>query len=274
MDEDVLHGLQRVELEILLEIDRVCREHDIKYFLDSGTVLGAARHGGFIPWDDDVDISMLRDDYDRFLEIAQDSLGERFFLQTRKTDPTSFASFAKVRKNGTACIERSIEQDSSHTGIWVDIFPFDAVINTEENKRRKKKQWRLAHKLLNLRTASDSANWSTSIWKRIARKIVRLPLLIVPKELFYKRIDSLRDVDVPESQAAYTSFHYFTSLPFLLKNDLMPLETLDFEGYQMPVMRNWELYLTSVYGDWKKLPPPEKRKRHEILSVDFGSDAQ
>ena len=272
MDEDVLHGLQRVELEILLEIDRVCREHGIKYFLDSGTMLGAARHGGFIPWDDDIDISMLRDDYDRFLEIAQDSLGDKYYVQTRKTDPTSFASFAKVRKNGTSCIERTVELGGSHTGIWVDIFPFDTVVNTEENKKRKKRQWRLAHKMLNLRTTSDSANWNTSIWKRVVRKIMRLPLLIVPEEHFYKRIDSLRDFDVPESQVAYTCFHYFTKLPFFLESDLLPLATLSFEGYQLPVMRNWEQYLTDVYGDWRQLPPPEKRKRHEILAVDFGSD--
>ena len=220
MDEDVLHGLQRVELEILLEIDRVCREHGIKYFLDSGTMLGAARHGGFIPWDDDIDISMLRDDYDRFLEVAQDSLGEKYFVQTRKTDPKATNSFAKVRKNGTTCIEYSAKLDGSHTGIWVDIFPFDTVLNTEENKKRKKKQWRLAHKMLNLRMTSDSVNWNTSILKKTVRKVVRLPLLAVPKERFYERIDSLRDRDVPESQTAYTCFHYYSRLPFFLESDL------------------------------------------------------
>lgn len=106
MTEEEHRHLQMVELRILLAIDRVCAENKIDYFLDSGTMLGAARHQGFIPWDDDVDIAMPRDSYARFLSIGQEALGPRLFVQTRRTDPKAPFSFAKVRMNDTEMVER------------------------------------------------------------------------------------------------------------------------------------------------------------------------
>ena len=95
-----LRGLQLVELEILLEVDRVCRENGIEYFLDGGTAVGAVRHGGFIPWDDDVDIGMTRENYEKFLEIAPEKLKNDYFLQTRKTDKKAPYMYAKVMVPG------------------------------------------------------------------------------------------------------------------------------------------------------------------------------
>ena len=121
-----LKKIQKAELYLLLEFDKVCREQGFTYFLDSGTALGAIRHGGFIPWDDDIDVGMPRKDYDRFMEIGQSYLPDNVFLQNRRTEKNYSRYAAKLRLKGTIFPET----DSAlyeHNGIFIDIFPFDNI---------------------------------------------------------------------------------------------------------------------------------------------------
>ena len=119
-------------LDLLCEFDRVCKENNIQYFLDSGTLLGAVRHGGFIPWDDDVDVVMLRNDYKRLCEIAQSKFAPPYFFQTNSTDPGSARGHAQLRNSETTGILRDEIQDgrplySFNQGLFVDVFALDAV---------------------------------------------------------------------------------------------------------------------------------------------------
>lgn len=125
--------LWKVELEILTHIDVICRKHNIKYWVDYGTMLGAVRHHGFIPWDDDLDLGMLRTDYERFKSVVMEELPDGYFFQSFETDPGYFIGNACVRKNGTTAIMRTFTASNGkmkyrfHQGISVDILIFDNV---------------------------------------------------------------------------------------------------------------------------------------------------
>lgn len=128
-----LRKLQLVELDILLELDRICREYDIHYFLCGGSLLGAVRHKGFIPWDDDADVGFLRSDYERFCQVfSQKADGAKYFLQTWKTDPHYRWSYGKIRRLGTEYIRTGQEHMKYVTGISIDIFPYDELPVDEE----------------------------------------------------------------------------------------------------------------------------------------------
>ena len=125
MTESGIDKHQQVLLELLREFDRICVKHCIPYMLFAGTSLGAVRHGGFIPWDDDLDLILLREDYERFLAVAPGELGQEFFLQKEYSEHWPIF-FSKLRKNGTACMEKFVPKDpEQHQGIYIDIFPAD-----------------------------------------------------------------------------------------------------------------------------------------------------
>lgn len=125
MNNEELHKLHNEELNILKLVVRFCDENHIQYFLTAGSLLGAVRHKGFIPWDDDLDISMPRDDYERFLSIAANKLDKCLYLHCNNTDTEYWLPFAKVRMNDTEFVEPTIEKIQTHKGIFIDIFPLD-----------------------------------------------------------------------------------------------------------------------------------------------------
>ena len=129
-----------VELDLLVELDRVCKKYDIKYVADCGTLLGAIRHKGFIPWDDDIDVGMLRSEYERLCKIAPFEFKEPYFFQTEETDPTSARGHAQLRNSSTTGILLSEigTKRSFNQGIFIDIFPFDNVPNDFDKYKKLK----------------------------------------------------------------------------------------------------------------------------------------
>ena len=146
---------QRMLWVILKEFDRVCKVLDIPYVLFAGTMLGAVRHKGFIPWDDDLDVMMLREDYDRFLQKADSVLDrKKFFLQKEFSEHWPMF-FSKLRLNGTTCLEKYHPRDKKvHQGIYIDIFPCDAALGSEAGRRLQF----LASKVV-IAKSLDSANY-------------------------------------------------------------------------------------------------------------------
>lgn len=257
--------LRLAQLDILDAVAEACSSLGVSFFLDGGTLLGAARHGGYIPWDDDIDIGMLREDYENFLTYGQGVLPRGFYLQSYRSDPACSASFAKVRKEGTLMAERASDTKSLHQGIWIDIFPYDWIDANEDNIKEKIKQWKLWRKLSNIRlTKGVREDWP--LQKRLLCLASRPFLSVKPKKWYIDRLESLRDQSTPSGKKL-VCLHSYVGFPIIDESTVLPLGELTFEGRKLPVPGNWDQYLVDWYGDWRKLPPECQRKTtHEIVA--------
>lgn len=256
---------QQVMLEILKVIHSICVKNGIKYTLIAGTLLGAVRHKGFIPWDDDCDIAMLRPDYERFLEIAARELPKEYFLQTQKTDPNYPLFFAKVRKNSTLLIETGeTGEENYHHGVFVDIFPFDYY----------KYRW-----LINWMHWTQTVRDRKKRYKRgsVIRAVVTFYtniILLIPVQisLLVKRYLERRKAFFSNPDYDYVSYG-LECCPIcpIKKEDFLPEKLVRniFEGEEFNVPnREIEVLRVEFGDDFMQLPPEENRKTHaKYISV-------
>lgn len=266
--------IQKIELEILDELDRICKLKQIPYQLAYGTLLGAVRHKGFIPWDDDIDVFMERNDYERFLQEGAPELGNEYFLQTCYTDPNTVIQFAKIRKKGTIYAERSDSASVICNGIWVDIFPLDHV-----------RPGTLADWYQRLRIAIYYGIITSSVKNRIkscqsvSKKCLRFVfsglLRIIPKRMFDKRFQSV----VRKYSSGETGYlaHLTNGISSGMQHsyivpsgDYYHMTKLEFCKRMYPVPEDYDHVLTILYGDYMRLPQEEKRyPMHEGLKVEI-----
>lgn len=270
-NQEQMAKLHALELEIAKEIRRICETHHIPYYLTGGTLLGAVRHGGFIPWDDDMDIGMLRDDYERFLEACQDDLGERFFLQTWDTDPDYPMPYAKIRLNGTHFREAFCADADIHDGIFVDIFPFDNVPDDRRAQNRQARRCRICKRLLWIKKGMGKNLRVGALRERVNYWFPWALAQLLPYEAvkgYFKRV--LVKYNGQQTQKVVTCGSYSYHKESLNRSWVTQLEPIPFETEMFLSFRDWEAYLTYFYGDWRKLPPEEERNRHQLTGVDFG----
>lgn len=263
-----IHGL---ELEIAKEIKRICQIHNIPYFLTAGTLLGAVRHGGFIPWDDDMDIGMLREDYERFLEACKTELGERFFLQTWDTVPDYPMPFGKICLNGTHFREEFSGDAKIHDGIFVDVFPYDNVPDDEKERKKQARRCRICKRLLWVKKGMGKRLRKGPLREKINYWGPWLLAQILPYEAvknYFKRI--LVKYNGQETQKVVTCGSYPYQKESLERDWVTHLEQIPFETEMFLGYRDREAYLVYFYGDYRKLPPEEDRDRHHRVNVDFG----
>lgn len=256
--EIVIKELHKRLIVILDEIDRICRKHNINYFLDSGTALGAIRHGGFIPWDDDADVGMVRQEYEKFLEVAPRELGKDFFLQTRKTDQGYEKYSAKVRLNNTYFPEPRNESMSIHQGIFVDIFPFD-FINDDRNKAIK--DIKVARKLKKITAIRERRPQHEAIH----RKIIRGVSSIIPQKSLEKaclRHFTKYNAGTSNTLVSYTYKMTTNNILLFKYTDIYPSVDIEFEDRKYMIMNNYDAYLKTMYGNYMELPPEDKRVWH------------
>lgn len=264
LEGEILRKLQITELEMLIEVDRICRKHDIKYSLDGGTLLGAIRHGGFIPWDDDADVVMLRAEYDKFYEVCQKELDkESFFLQEYRTDSKYRWGYSKMRRNGTVFVREGQEHVKCNQSVFIDIFIYDNVPDFIIFRQLHLFICYCIRKTLYSEVGrKNSSNLILRLWYGIIYKIPRDKLFRLIEKIAYrmnrKRHKLVRHMTYPyRKECRY-------GLPRECFDDYIEKE---FEGHMFKVFKNYNLYLTRLYGDYMVLPPNNMRKTHPVSRI-------
>ena len=264
-----LSSIQNILLAYLLEVDRICRKHDIKYFLGGGTLLGAVRHHGFIPWDDDADIMMLREDYDKFCKIAKSEMPSSMTFQTNENDKNCFYEFAKFRLNDTFATGFAKEHKQMHNGLAFDIFCHDKTANSKLGQKLHLGMTLFTRALVfnkwNHRKAENGSKLQ-SVVTDFCKTVfpIKFSLWLEKKTLkFFKN----------KKNAKYL----YDGMGRNIYNGSFPIEYLDeviyvdFEGYKLPVPKEYDKYLTFLYGDYMELAPLSTRLGcHEIELCDIG----
>ena len=265
----LLRDVHAVQLESLKELDRVCRANGLQYMAVHGTLLGAVRHHGFIPWDDDVDVAMPREDYDRLLELAKDRcFSPGYFLQTPWNDyGCYFGGYSKLRRDGTLALEvrrKGIPSNNFHRGIWIDILPMDACPEDPEQRRRLQDQLGFLQRIIYAKAYAPYQfvpegvpGYLVSLYYLLAKCTRRRRLV--------QRIDTICRKQRPSSMRAILACYYGS-----LKNkNTWSAEAVEnviempFEDMTIPVPVGWKELLEARYGkNYMSIPPMNKRYRH------------
>lgn len=268
MDDKTLRKLQLTELDILIEIDKICKENNIQYFLIGGTLLGAVRHKGFIPWDDDIDVGMIRSDYEKFIDLClnKNVLGEKYFLHCNESDENYFIPFVKVKKNNTTFAEENIDNIQTHKGIFLDIFPYDNVPKQKSIMQRAQ-----AIIVRNIHYAIY-VKYNIYSLKNKKRKVLTWFFTLLPVKTLKKMnryfstiFENRKNNKYMVSLAGSSSYEEET----LLKDRLFPLKKIKFENLKFDSFNDNDYYLSQLFGDYMKLPPEEDRKTHKPKYIDF-----
>jgi len=264
--DSILRDLQCCELEMLKSFIQVCERLELRYYIVGGTLLGAVRHKGFIPWDDDIDIAMPREDYERFVKHGQAYLPEYYFLQDQHTDPEWPANFAKIRDSRTTFIETSVKKQKINHGAFIDIFPLDYYPTKPVSRMLFKVRNRIMVKRI---SAIFTPVQEDKGFIRAAR------------DLSFSAVARVMYPTVKRALEAREKLFAKCPRSGLLANhcgawgakEIMPAEwfgdgaKLEFEGITVKVPTGYERYLTHVYGDYMQLPPEEKRITHHFTEV-------
>ena len=262
-----LSELKSIELEILIRIDKFCREHAIRYYLTYGTLLGAVRHGGFIPWDDDIDIAMPREDYERFFELFPEENLDAHLKMISHRDKSSIYPFLKIVDERTIVVATPIKK-KYHTGAYVDIFPIDGLDRSDKIFRDVDRLSRWSPWVV-----GDPAGATTPLRGFVKR-------LVQP---FFSRFDLHRQCDKIEAAATAHPLEEGGDLAQLVWNfagtkSRMPYAFLEqveieFEGHSFTTTAMWDEFLTAMYGDYMTPPKPSERLAHSSSAywLDSGS---
>jgi len=275
LDNVIIEKVKKLELDILKHVHRICIDNNLKYYLMGGTLLGAVRHKGFIPWDDDIDICMFREDYDKLREILQKEKNGKYFIQHYSTDTNYTRYITKIRINGTKFVEKKLKNLNIHHGIFIDIFPLDRI--RKADSIGVKSRAFLARLLLKIYSIKSGNTITVSKYKTFIMSILRFPFYLIPKIILIKIVEWLYTMSNKSDSVFAVNF----SSRYGYKKQTYPLETfgegtiLNFEGEVFIAPSEWEIILRRIYGEYMKFPPEDKRNSgHEVIQIDLGKYAE
>lgn len=270
MEEKELRNLQDTLLIIMDEIDRICRKHNLRYSLFAGSLIGAVRHNGIIPWDDDIDICMPREDYDIFLEICQKELKKEFGVISMETKSDYGYGFSKIILKGTKIRQVGLNKGNSIFQLWVDIFPYDCIPNSIfKQKIHSFKNYFLV-KILEERY--DGIYGNKNLVKIVIFGLLHVINSIIPSSFLKNQLKN----NMTKYNKEVTNEITCLSSPYKYEKEKLPatffdkLSDYDFCGRKYLGYTDYDFYLTKIYGDYMKIPPKNKRHTHNLEIIDFG----
>ena len=264
-------ALQLEELTALLELKRLCDLHGLRYYLIAGTLLGAVRHGGFIPWDDDVDVAMPRADYDKLAKIARRELSTGFFYQTASTEKNCPFFFAKIRKDGTSVTEEIVKGVDMHDGCYVDIFPLDVCPRSAERAERYFKLTRMIYCAIISKLNPDFVCEYTKKSAIAAFKAMRvLPISVM--KAFRGAVRRWYTLTSHKGKLCTVDGSYGYPKESYPDEWFAKADTMKFEGHDLPVPSAWDELLTHMYGDYMTPPDESARRGHFIKTIPTEDD--
>lgn len=281
IEGELLEKCQKIVLEIADDVAAACRENNINYTLGGGSALGAVRHQGMIPWDDDIDLNIFRGDYDRFLEAFRRMFGEKYWIHTPEETKNYGLLFIQIVKKGTVLRGRE-EIGAAECGISIDVFPYE---NTYDNKALRimhgvlcmgmkfalscRKTW--AHRNLDLRLVKDNPKGKRIIMVKCAIGAILSPFSIdawthgtIRCCKMYKNNHS-RYVAIPSGRKQFFGEIYN-------REETADTRLVPFQGREYLLTRSADSYLRKLYGDYMQIPPPERREHHIAFELDFGDN--
>ena len=275
-DDITLKKIQNVELEILKDFMDICDRHKLDYFGIAGTGIGALRHQGFIPWDDDIDVAMPREDFEKLLRLVEKEMGDKYLIMNTERYPNYPLMTTRMTMRGTSFKEEALKDIDAPLGIFLDLYPLDKVSDNPKEARKQARDAWFWSKILILRSIPFPM-LGFSGWKaKVIHAVCGLAHLFlkachVPKMWIYKKAYEAETRSNHYAKTKNLNFFCDTT-PYMnlyAVKDIYPLRKLPFEDTKLNFPHNLHNNLTGMYGDYMQLPPEEKRKNHYPYELKF-----
>ena len=253
-----MEELRKKQIEMLQIFKNICDKHNLTWFCVCGTALGAVKYGGYIPWDDDLDVALPREDYEKFLSVAPSYLPQNIFLQNYKTDKHFPHPFSKLRNSDTTFIEYGDAHLDMNHGIYIDVFPLDGYPEdkSEIKKLRQKKkilQW------LFFCALNNDGKFKIKVRNRVLRALGFHKRTHRSLARFEKIISQYK---TENSEIWCNHGNWQGELEYAAREQYGKGAAATFEGVDVIIPEDYDAYLTQKYGDWRSDPPIEKQKTH------------
>lgn len=261
--------MQLTELEMLVEFDRVCRKNDIRYVLTGGSLLGAIRHKGYIPWDDDADIALLREDYEKFKKYSSELNPQICFFQDHDTDPEYRWGYGKLRRTGTKYVRVGQEHLKCKTGIFIDVFPMDDIPKTTLGQMMQDFHCFCLRKILWSEVGKYQKKGILKLWYKL---LSHIPVNVVFRQLngYIRKSNNnssnkVRTLLFPASGKLYKK-NPIKERYGMPKSWFLERDEYKFENCYLYGTKDYDAVLRHFYGDYMTLPPKNQRQQHSPFS--------